>query len=219
MRQGLRRTIGLGGAAFVAVGAALVLTLPASANEMGASVSCATDNSTTVIIDIHTVLPYITDAKHPHDNQVSITDASGKTTLFSDTFGATYSNQVASTKLTPPFDGTTAHTIVVHAVAFDGKTGKDDIKLTTPICPENQPSKTTAPPTTTTTAPPSHSSSQPPAPTTTTTAVVAAASSQLPNTGVNAGMPLMIAGFLVVAGGGILLWLRIAAKRRGTNNS
>lgn len=213
MRQGLRRTIGLGGAAFVAVGAALALTLPASANEMVASTMCATEGNA-VVIHIETKLPYITNAQNPHNNKVWITDTSGKTTFFSDTFGANYKNDVASTSLTPPFDGTTAHMIVVHAVAFDGKTGKDDIPLTTPVCKESQPTPTTTtvPPTTTTTvAPPNHEAA-------TTTPVVAAASSQLPNTGVNAGMPLMIAGILVVAGGGILLWLRIAAKRRSTNN-
>jgi LPXTG-motif cell wall-anchored protein len=212
MRAGLRRTIGLGGAAFVAVGAALVLTLPASAHQTVATASCAGDGNTTVVINIHTTRDYSTDAQHPKSNKVWILDASGKT-IFSDMFGASYSNNIAGTSLTPPLDGTAAHNITVRAKGFDGQ-GDDTIPLTTPICKQSQPTPTTTtvPPTTTTTvAPPSHEAA-------TTTPVVAAASSQLPNTGVNAGMPLLIAGVLVVAGGGILLWLRIAAKRRSTNN-
>jgi LPXTG-motif cell wall-anchored protein len=50
--------------------------------------------------------------------------------------------------------------------------------------------------------------------TTTTTTPAAVASAQLPNTGVSAAVPLGIAGVLLVAGGGILVWMRMSARRR-----
>ncbi|HEX9337423.1 MAG TPA: LPXTG cell wall anchor domain-containing protein [Pseudonocardiaceae bacterium] len=207
MRQGLRRTIGLGGAAFVAVGAALVLTLPASAHATVATPGCAKDSHAT--IEVHTTVKYDVDKTHPKNNSITITE--GNTTLFGpDMFGQTYSNTVTLT-----VDSTKTHDVNVHVQSWNN-IGTMDIPLTTLVCSENKPptSTTTAAPTTTTMAP---------ATTTSTTAVVAAATTAapaatLPNTGVNAAFPLLIAGVLVVAGGGILLWLRLGAKRRRTDS-
>lgn len=82
------------------------------------------------------------------------------------------------------------------------------------------PTTTTAPPTTTKppTVPPTTTTARP---TTTTTPAVAAATTtpgsgggSLPFTGVNAALPLGIAGVLVLAGGAILAWLRFGPRRR-----
>jgi hypothetical protein len=220
MRQALRRTIGLGGAAFVAVGAALVLTLPASAHDTVATPGCADDGHAT--IEIHTTRDYDVDKKHPKNNSVTVTEG-GATVFGPDAFGKTYEHTVI-------LDGSVAHTVNVHVQSWDN-VGTLDIPLTTTVCPGNKPTPTTttAPPTTTTTvAPPTTTTAAPTTTTagstpTTTTAVVAAATTTsttgtLPFTGVNAGFPLLIAGVLVVAGGGILLWLRLAAKRRRTES-
>jgi LPXTG-motif cell wall-anchored protein len=200
----MRRTIGLGGAAFVAVGAALVLTLPASAHATVATPGCATDGTAT--IEIHTTIDYDAPKDHPKDNTVKVLE--GTKTVFSDTFGKNFSHTVS-------LDGTVAHSIVVQVRGFNGK-GNIDIPLDTAVCPGNKPSETSTTQPPTTTAVPSQTSK----PAATTTAALAGASSsgQLPNTGVSTAVPLLVAGVLVVAGGGILLWLRLGAKRRRTDS-
>jgi len=132
-------------------------------------------------------------------------------TKFDTTFTATFN--ASSTPATGAADVT--NTFMVSVKAWDDPNG--DKGFTTTFNQAVEPCVKTPPTTTTTTVPPTTTTTKPAA-TTTKTPVVAAASSQLPNTGVNAGMPLLVAGVLVVAGGGILLWLRIAAKRRSTNN-
>jgi uncharacterized surface anchored protein len=218
MRQAMRRAIGIGGATFVAVGAALVLTLPASAHVHTDSASCVDGKS---VLDI-SLTQYNPDAK----NKVTITetDGNGKVTVLHDaSFGATFVQSFTE-------DGTITQSYHVVVTASDGAQFGFDHTDKTPACTEGG-SSTTAPPTTTT-APPTHTTTKPPttttAPstiggtTTTTTAVVAGATTTgagtLPFTGVNATFPLLIAGVLVVAGGGILLWLRLAARRRRTNS-
>jgi hypothetical protein len=78
--------------------------------------------------------------------------------------------------------------------------------------------------TTTTTETTTSETSGTAAPTTTTSALVAAATTTttvgggtLPYTGVNLGVPLGIAGALVLVGGGLLFWLRFNARRRNVN--
>lgn len=218
MRQALRRTIGLGGAAFVAVGAALVLTLPASAHDTIATPGCAKDGHAT--IHIQTIRNYDVNKSHPKNNSITVKE--GNNTLFGpDMFGVSYDNVVT-------IDGTQPHSLIVHVQSWDN-VGTMDIPVSTTVC-KTPPSSTTAPPTTTS-APPTKPSgtttTAPPMTTTggatTTTALVAAATTSstegtLPFTGVNTAFPLLIAGVLVVAGGGILLWLRLAAKRRRTES-
>jgi hypothetical protein len=222
----MRRAIGLGGATFVAVGAVLVLTLPASAHNTLAEPGCASDGHAT--IHIHTTQNYDTDAQHPKSNTVTAKDEDG-VFLAPDPFGQSYTNTVT-------LDGTKAHTVTVHVQAWNDPQGKNgwtlDIQLTTTVCGDHKPpssttyppSSTTAPPTSTktTTAPETTTAAATGGTTTTTTAVVAAATTDtantLPFTGVNATFPLLIAGVLVIAGGGILLWLRLAARRRRTES-
>jgi hypothetical protein len=215
----MRRAIGIGGATFVAVGAALVLTLPASAHEASATPGCASDGHAT--IHITTLKDYNTNTSTPKPNSVTVTEG---TVVISakDPFGKTYDKTVT-------LDGTKVHNVIVHFKAWDDPTGSSgwtvDIPVTTTVCTSEHPSSTTTYPPTSTTVPPTHTTTVPPTTTiaaeTTTAAVVAAAtttgSGTLPFTGVNATFPLLIAGVLVIAGGGILLWLRLAARRRRTN--
>lgn len=196
-----------------------MLTLPASAHHPKFTATCDTTNHQMVLtID----LEQYAKGSEGQVNTITATDqpAGGKLitlidagTKFDTTFTATFN---ASSK---PATGSAEvkNTFVVTVKAWDDPNGDKGFTTTftqdVDPCVKTPPTTTTAPPTTTTTvAPPTTHA------TTTTTAVVAAASSQLPNTGVNAGMPLLIAGVLVVAGGGILLWLRLAAKRRSTNS-
>jgi len=219
MRQAMRRAIGIGGATFVAVGAALALTLPASAHEASATPGCATDGHATILIK--TLKDYDTNTPTANPNSVTVTEGN-VVVAAKDPFAKSYNKTVT-------LDGTTAHSVVVHFQAWDDPTGSKgwtvDIPVQTTVCENNHPSTTTPPPTTTTTAPPTTTTAPITQPTatspTTTTAVVAGVttngSGTLPFTGVNATFPLLIAGVLVVAGGGILLWLRLAARRRRTN--
>jgi len=216
----MRRAIGIGGATFVAVGAVLVLTLPASAHIHTDSASCVDGKS---VLDISLTL-YNPDLK----NSVTITETDGNnkvTDLHTDAnFGATYAHTFTE-------DGTITQSYHIVVKASDGDQFSFDHTDTTPACTEGgtttttpPTTTTTVPPTTTTTAKPPTTTTTPPntGGTTTTTAVVAGATTTgagtLPFTGVNATFPLLIAGVLVIAGGGILLWLRFAARRRRTES-
>jgi len=216
MRQAMRRTIGLGGAAFVAVGAALVLTLPASAHDAKATPDCASNGQATVTID---ATNYSLDGKNKTPNWVTVTDKDSGTVLLDKTFFGTDFNIKVFPKIDPvKLDGTKAHTVTVHVDAFDDPQGKKnftkDITVSTTVCTTSGGgSSTTQPPTTTTPSPTSK-----PAATTTAALAGASGSGQLPNTGVSTAVPLLVAGVLVVAGGGILLWLRLGAKRRRTDS-
>jgi hypothetical protein len=170
MRQAMRRAIGIGGATFVAVGAALVLTLPASAHEASATPGCASDGHAT--IHIATLKDYDTNTPTPKPNSVTVTE--GTAVIFAtDPFGKTYDKTVT-------LDGTKVHNLIVHFKAWDDPTGSKgwtvDIPVTTTVCTSEHPSSTTNPPTTTT-VPPTHTTTKPPtttiAPETTTAAVVA----------------------------------------------
>jgi hypothetical protein len=214
----MRRAIGIGGATFVAVGAALVLTLPASAHNHTDSASCKDGKS---VLDV-SLTNY---GDKPNSVTITETNGNGKVTvLHSD---ADFTPQYANTFTE---DGTITQSYHIVVVAHSSQFSFDHTD-TTPACTEGGTS-TTSPPPTTTTPPPTHTTTPKPptsttAPattggTTTTTAVVAGVTTTgtgtLPFTGVNATFPLLIAGVLVVAGGGILLWLRLAARRRRTES-
>jgi hypothetical protein len=221
MRQAMRRAIGIGGATFVAVGAALVLTLPASAHNHTDSASCVDGKS---VLDI-SLTAYNGSVK----NSVTITETDGNgkvTVLHSDNnFGSTYVHTFTE-------DGAITQSYHIVVTASDGSQFSFDHTDTTPACTEGGTTTTTPPPTTTTAPPTTTTTAKPPTTTTapgttgatatTTTAVVAGATTTgagtLPFTGVNATFPLLIAGVLVIAGGGILLWLRLAARRRRTES-
>jgi LPXTG-motif cell wall-anchored protein len=214
MQLAMRRAIAIGGATFVAVGATLALSLPASANTNHSTVSC-TDGVAT----LHVVLEHYSNTKGP--NSVTITDASGNNDATQ-----IYHSDDFSPQLIQDFtaDGTVAQTFHIKVVP-SAEQLKVDQDYTTPPCPSTT-TTTTAPPTTTTTASATTTTAPPTTtkggilPTTvppTTTAVLAAGTAPLPNTGVSATMPLTIGGALLVAGGGILLWMRMSAKRRRTS--
>jgi hypothetical protein len=220
MRQAARRAVGIGGATAVAIGAMLALALPASAHVHSDTAGCY-NNSAVFKVDLENY-------NGGKTNTVTITDQ-GTTIVNAETFKTSY------VKTFTDADATVAHTFTISVVAGDDKTGSQGFTFkdtqTSPVCetpPPPPPTTTTTtppPPSSTTTAPPTTTSSSttpPPAtttaPPTTTTAVVAAAtttpgSGSLPFTGVNTALPLGIAGLLVVAGGGILFWLRFKARR------
>jgi LPXTG-motif cell wall-anchored protein len=214
----MRRTVGIGGAAAVALGAAMVLALPASAHNHSDSAGCY--GSTAVFsVNLENYNSGVT-------NTVTITD-NGTTVVDGKTFGSSYNTPVKDD------NATIEHTFKITVVAGDDKPNKDGMgrngfsfvdSQTSPVCVKET---STPPPTTTTTTPPpppsSSTSATPPPATTTSEAVVAAATTTpagppgaatLPNTGVNAGLPLGIAGGLVVIGGGILFWLRFSSRRK-----
>jgi LPXTG-motif cell wall-anchored protein len=229
MRQAVRRTVRVGGVTAVAIGAALVLAIPASAHNATATANCAVDGHPTVLIQADSFAAL---AKGKA-NTLEITE--GNTTLFGPVnFGTTYEPNGKSNNNPDPInltvDGTVVHHLVVKVVAYDSSKYDFTIPLKTTVC--EQPSKSPTPtPTPTPTTPPTHTqSSTPPPATTTTQAEVAPAAATtttppavagtgtLPNTGVNVALPLGIAGALVVVGGGILAWMRFGARRKGASS-
>jgi hypothetical protein len=156
----------------------------------------------------------------------------GKVTLLPVTkFQSTYNGTFNSGSNPSTGDATTDHSYVVTVKAWDDVDGSKGwsktLTASSPTCVTPPPTTTTTvPPTTTTTvvAPPtSTTSSISPttgsATTTSSGAVVAPTTTNGPGgglayTGVSTALPLGIAGVLVVAGGGLLLWIRMSAKRR-----
>ena len=213
MRLAMRRTLG---AAAVAVGAVLALALPASAHTHSQDAQCYGDN-----IQYTVDLENYATGKDKHGDQitnsVNITDETTGTVLVDNPdFGRTF------TKTFPDAadNATEAHTFKISVVAGDDKDGSKGFTYTHEDTAGPCVKTTTPPPTTTTTAPPPPSSTTTPPATTTTVQVAAATTTSvtpgtgaLPNTGVNAGFPLAIAGALVIVGGGILFWLRYNARK------
>jgi LPXTG-motif cell wall-anchored protein len=217
----MRRTVGVGGAAAVALGAMLALALPASAHTPLIKASCDTDTGqASVMINLTNYVK-----KKHQTNTVTLT-MDGSTVLLQPTdFDTMYppdqtkagSDDLSNWQVFPNLDGTVAHHFVMHVTSDDG-IGAGDFPADSPMCP--QPTKPTPPPPTQPTQPPSQSSSTPPPPSTTTAVVAAATTTSVPpgagelaSTGVNAGFPIAIAGLLVIAGGGILFFLRFKARK------
>lgn len=210
MRLGMRRTVSIGGATAVAIGAMLALALPASAHVHQQDAKCYGDN---IQYTINLSNYQLKDSQgNKIDNTVTVTDeTTGKVLINNPSFGTKFSD----TETIP--DATVEHTFKTAVVAGDDLDGKQGFTYTE----ENKagPCTTPPPPTSTTTPPPPSSTTT--APPTTTTAVVAAAtttnvppgSGELASTGVNAGLPLGIAGALVIIGGGILFFLRYNARK------
>jgi LPXTG-motif cell wall-anchored protein len=220
----MRRTIGLGGAAFVAVGAALVLTLPASAHDHKIGPACTVDDAgkgqMVLTIDLTNFAVDTQHPKNPGINTISVKDevAGGKTiqlipdgTPFTTKLHKTFDSTSSPATGAPDAQNTFTVTVSAWDDVKDGKSQNFSFTEIDKVAPCVKASPPPPPPVV-------HSSSTPP-PTTTTAALAAASGSgQLPNTGVNAEVPLLVAGVLVVAGGGILLWLRLGAKRRRTDS-
>jgi hypothetical protein len=235
MRQAARRAVGIGGAGAVAIGAMLALALPASAHTHNHSAGCNT-NTDKIEYNLDLEQYQTTFNGKPIKNTVNVTDnTTGDVIVNNDDFGT----KLVST-LPVPGDVTVEHKFTIVVVAGDDKDikngqGKKGFSFTAydtaSPCPPPSSSSATPPPSDSSVPPSQPPSSQPssvppptsntttaPPTTTTTTAVVAAAtttpgSGSLPFTGVNTALPLGIAGLLVVAGGGILFWLRFKARR------
>jgi hypothetical protein len=226
MRLAMRRTVGVGGATVAAIGAMLALALPASAHTPIITPACDKDSGhMTLTIDL---TQYVKPKQDSGDeNTVWATDTLADGTVIDlipqskpDTFDTEFhiTFDANSTPAAGPND--VANTFEVKVTAWDAPDNPSfspDFKKTVYPCVEKQ--SPPPPPPTKPTLPPSQST--PPAPTSTTTAVVAAASTtnappgagELASTGVNAGVPLRIAGALVIIGGGILFFLRYKARR------
>lgn len=250
MRLAVRRSIGVGGATAVAIGAALALAIPASAHVPGLNAGCDSDTGvTTVKVDLEQY-----NGDRGAKNWVTLTDETGKQLLPNTaTSGMDAGKAFFQTSYTfqTTESGAVDHKFTMTVFAQDDPHSKNHawdgvFTKTTYACVKNTttpppPPTTTPPPVTTTneTAPPTTIITPPPATTLTTPppsvetspttpAVVAAAtttpgagtgtgSGSLPFTGVNTALPLGIAGALVVAGGGILAWLRFGPRRRKAN--
>lgn len=217
MRLSVRRAVGVAGATAVAIGAALVLALPASAHNHDDSAVCDGPNA------VFTVNLVNYNGSKNVKNSVLITDTpdggQAATLVDNPSFGSGYKHTFTDQ------NATIGHTFYIKVVAADGSAYSFTDSPKTPPCV-----KTSPPPTSTTTKVPPTATTTPATTTpvrtttgstTTTSAVAVAATSTtpvgtgtLPYTGVNVALPLGIAGVLVIAGGGLLLWLRFNARRR-----
>lgn len=227
MRVAVRRAVGVGGAAAVALGAVMALALPASAHTPKIKAGCNDYGQATVSINLR---DYKVD--HHKKNTVTLTEDKDTVLLPTTTFGEQYPVHQTRTGAGNPanwktftVDGTDAHHFVMSVTSIDG-IGEGYFPADSTACPQPTDTTTTTTTTTTDTVPPtdtstSSSETTPPA-TTTSEAVVAAATTtqappgaqQLAFTGVNAALPIGIAAALVVVGGGILFWLRFNSRRK-----
>lgn len=227
MRLAVRRAVGVAGATAVAIGAALVLALPASAHNWDIKPGCS-DGQMTLSINL---TQYQLDHGKKKNTVVAtdtLPDGTVITLLPTTKFGTSFkANFDASTN---PATGAadvdnTFHVVVTAWDDTDFKKGwSEDFSKTVTPCVTGTPTSvppSSVPPSSVppTSVPPTSVPATVPPTTTTSEAVVAAAtttpgSGQLPYTGVNATFPLLIAGILVIAGGGLLFWLRFSARRR-----
>lgn len=223
MRLAVQRAVGAAGATAVAIGAALVLALPASAHTPNWTPECV-GGQMKVSVDLESYAK----GSHGKTNTVTLTDtpAGGtaitlvKTTDFDSSFKASF--DATSTPATGSASVANTFEIVVSAWDDPDKskgysidwTKTIDACVTTPPSSSSSsvPTKPSGPSSQPSVPSSSPSSSQPVAVAATSTTPVGAAA--LPFTGANVGLPLGIAGALVVVGGGLLFWLRFSARRR-----
>ena len=230
MRLAVRRAVGTAGATAVAIGAALTLALPASAHTPTITPLCdktAGTASLTVQMEYYTA-----DSRNSKDPNTVSVSIDGKDVLTNPASPQPFDSAWGPKKWS--LDPTVSHTYTVTIYSWEDPKGKDHgpgstkgvwdgtFNGTIEACVKPSPTPTPTP-----TPTPSGSSSPTPTPSSspsTTPSVAAAATSTtpvgggtLPFTGANVGLPLGIAGALVVIGGGLLFWLRFSAKRRRTS--
>lgn len=234
MRLAVRRTVSVGGATAVAIGAALALAIPASAHTPTWNVGCQTTGSHHNKVETGKVLVSLQlSAYAGTGNTVEVTEDGVSTPLLAQkdfnqsfTWSTTVDGTDAAHKFTMTITAQDDPGGLKHGPGSPNGQWDGAFTLSSDVC--KAPSggtPTPPPPTQPPTQPPSHSVSPSPTPavvpqvastTTTTAAPVGAAT--LPNTGVNVALPLGIAGALVVVGGGILAFLRFGARRKRTSN-
>jgi hypothetical protein len=208
-----RRSFGIGSAVAVAIGAAVLLAAPANAHTPTVTTGCV-DGQTTLTIGLKGY-----NGSHP--NTVSVTvqhNGAATTKLVDTTFQDEYHATFHDAKTIP---SDVAETFVVTVKAWDDVNGKNGWSFTKTLSADAC-QKSTPPPTTTTTTTPTTTATTTTASTTTTTSVAptptttvtSVENTALANTGVNSGALIAIAAGLLVLGGGILLALRLAARRR-----
>jgi hypothetical protein len=212
MQKAMRRAVGVGGAAAVAIAASLALAGVADAHVHNVSAKCVTspDTKNGQSELVVTLTDYY---DKPNSVVITRTPEGGKaTTLYQ------------SSDFTPQYvhtfyeDGTVGESYEVKVVANSSQYSFDSTVTTKP-CPQPT-TPTTVPPSTKPTVPsqpstPSSSSSTP-----TTAPAVAPVANQTPPggglayTGVSATLPLIIGGALIIIGAAALIGMRIMKRRR-----
>lgn len=229
MHNAMRRTLGVGGAAAVALAASLALAGVADAHTPTFSTGCLDNGQAYLKVD----LQYYSQGRTSDENNtlgITYTPDGGKTqtVLATRNFGTGYPASL-SNQSTFPVDGTTAGTFDVVVTAWDDPNGDHSVAkvgkgsawdgtftLKTTVCPQTG---TTTPVPPTSPAPPTETTTSSP---TTTTPVVAPVANQTPPTakpglaytGVSATLPLIIGGVLIVLGAGALIAMRVMKRRR-----
>jgi hypothetical protein len=212
MQNAMRRTLGVGGAAAVAIAASLALAGVASAHNHDVTAQCVTDTKSTNYGKSALTVSLTNYADSP--NSVVVTETAGSATPT-----ALYSSKDFTPQYVHTFyeDGTLAESYEVKVVANSKQFSFDSV-VTTKVCPQ---STTTTPPTETTTPtqPPTETPSSSSAPTTTAAAVAPVSTKTPPSgglayTGVSTELPLIIGGVLIVLGAGALIAMRIMKRRR-----
>jgi hypothetical protein len=215
----MRRTLGVGGATAVAIGATLALAGVASAHVHTVTAVCDQDtNSANYGKSVLTVT--LTDyVDKPNSVLVIETAGTGKT--------AVITQLSANSDFTPKYvqtfveDGTTAQSYEVKVVAHDSGFSFDETKATA-VCPQPVVTTTTPSPTSTTTPSPTPAPTSAPVQTTTPAPAVAPAANKIPPaaspglayTGVSTTLPLIIGGVLIVLGAAALVAMRLMRRRR-----
>jgi hypothetical protein len=212
MQKAMRRTLGVGGAAAIAITASLALAGVASAHNHDVTAQCVTDTNSANYGKSELTVNLTNYGDSPNSVVVTETAGSGSPT-------ALYSSKDFTPQYTHTFyeDGTVAQSYEVKVVAHSKQYSFDTV-VTTKACeqPSTPPTSPSQPPPSSTPAPPSSAAP------TTTAAAVAPVSNQTPPTakpglaytGVSTELPLIIAGALIILGAAALIAMRIMKRRR-----
>lgn len=240
MQNAMRRALGVGGAAAVALAASLALAGVADAHTPTFSTGCLDNGQAVLNVD----LKYYTTPKTSSDHNtitITYTPEGGKaqSVLAATDFASNYPSNANNKQFF--VDGTTAGEFDIVITAWDDPHGDHSVAKVgdnsnawdgtfirkTTACPQHGGGTPTPPPPSS--QPPSSQppSTQPPTSTpsssstpTTSAAAVAPVSTKTPPggglayTGVSTELPLIIAGVLIVLGGGALITMRIMKRRR-----
>ncbi len=213
MHKAMRRTLGVGGAAAVAIAASLALAGVADAHIHNVSAKCVTNTDSKNYGQSELVVSLTAYNDKPNSVVITATADGGKaTTLYQ------------SSDFTPQYvhnffeDGSVGESYEVKVVANSSQYSFDSTVTTKP-CPQPT-TPTTVPPSTKPTVPSQPSTPPTSGSTTTTAPAVAPVANQTPPggglafTGVSTTLPLIIAGALIIIGAAALIGMRIMKRRR-----